>query len=107
MLIFNKVNSNKYVVNIDSSVMSKVNDILDDISLGNRKAYEDNINIQLFDSILSRYVSSMFFESKNNVSELNFATIEANLGDRTIIISLGIAEFGSVGKKRLNGVLYR
>lgn len=107
MLEFKKVNQYNYITDIPGSVSDMINNMLDKLSLGNINVYEDNLNKTLFDNMLCRYVSTVFFNQMTDTNDVGFIIIDCNLGNRVISVSLGKADFGPNGIKHLSGVQYK
>lgn len=107
MLSFVKVTPTRYLLENPDTIISQVDKMISELSLGNPNDYEENINKYLFDTMLSRRVSSEFMKSNTGAFDLvNFITIDIKLPDRTLTVSTGSANFGTITKK-LNGVLYK
>ena len=107
MLEFKKVNQYNYITDIPGQVSDMINKMLDDLSIGNINVYEDNLNKNLFDLMLCRYVSTVFFNTVKEVNDIGFTIVDCNLGNRVISVSLGKAVFGPNGVKHLSGVQYK
>ena len=107
MLEFKKVNQYNYITDIPGQVSDMINKMLDDLSVGNINVYEDNLNKNLFDLMLCRYVSTVFFNTVKDVNDIGFTIVDCNLGNRVISVSLGKADFGPNGVKHLSGVQYK
>ena len=107
MLEFKKVNQYNYITDIPGQVSDMINKMLDVLSIGNINVYEDNLNKNLFDLMLCRYVSTVFFNTVKEVNDIGFTIVDCNLGNRVISVSLGKADFGPNGVKHLSGVQYK
>ena len=108
MLTFKKVDQYKYITHIPGTVSDMINDMLGKLSLGDINVFEDNLNKVLFDKMLARYVSSVFFNEVKEVNDVGFILVECDLGvNRVITVSLGKANFGPNGIKYLSDVFYK
>ena len=107
-MVFKKISDSKYYTEVTTEVVDLINNMINQLSLDSSLQYEDNVNRQLFNIMLSRHISALFHKQNNVVSELGFITVDVSINNIILTISLGNADFGDkVGIKRLNGVLYK
>ena len=102
-----KVNRLKWVVKNTSDVIIYINKVMNDISNNTVDDFDTNINTMLFDSLLSRYVSSDFLTKYPDATEeLNFINLDVSLPDRVVTLSVGKVNISDNVNKKFNGVLY-
>jgi CRISPR/Cas system CMR subunit Cmr6 (Cas7 group RAMP superfamily) len=108
MFKFEKVNNTKFIIKDASDIERKADELINSISNDNSNKFEQSINNTLKDSIISRMTAVAFFETMSNqLSDVNFVTVDLKLSSRTLTVSVGKAIYGADNTKYLNGVLYK
>lgn len=104
---FIKVDEFRYKTEVSSEDQIKINNILEDLSLGDSKGYVEHLNKQILNQLYARYISAKFFNSKEYISNItNYIVIDAIIGGDVLSVSLGKAEAKKGEVKKLAGVLY-
>lgn len=104
---FQKINDYSYQVEVPDVVLDFVDNVMDTISLGKVSEYEENLNINIENQLYSRIIAACYLKQFNNVvPEGGFLRITANLGERSLIMSVGCIEDENSGTVLLNGVIY-
>ena len=97
---YKKINDAKYLLVSNDILVDIATNIMSDISGGNLDLFESSLNDMLFDSILSRLVTSDFFANGYKIpNDMNFINIETSVNERKITFSVGEVHSDNITKK--------
>lgn len=107
MTSFKKIDSGRYEYIVSKELEDKIDRIVNEISLGEADKFFNIHNMQLYDSIMSRYVAALFFQEGNTIeNHFGFLNIKVKLHEREFKVTLGDIYLDKNHKYRVNGVLY-
>ena len=106
MISFEKVNSNYYIVKLDSSYIDNIVRIANELSNGNNTIYETYSNDAFIESLIARKVSSDFIDKEFKNAGVGVILLDVKLGNKKLEISIGKLEVAEGEYKYVSGVLY-
>jgi len=105
-LEFFKVNDFTYSLSNPNELIALIESYLNKLSLDTTDSYDTNVNMELFNSMMSRYISAVFLK-KHSEAFTNIAYVNINVNVKGSLQTYTVGYLSIKDKTvNVNGVLY-